>query len=201
MTLRPHEQGREELRSGARRAGEDNRWTIDPESAVLRFEVKMLFGLKQVWGEFHGVQGAAILNNQGGLEALSVTVESGSLTTGLPRRDAHLLSRDFLDAQHYPAMTFVSTAITPLAEGHWFVEGKLCLRGVTQATGLEVTAVQEQGGRRAVSVNGVLQRRAWKMTFGLPLIGPEVRYRRNPGSGENLNVIPVLQRPALGRFV
>jgi polyisoprenoid-binding protein YceI len=68
---------------------------------------------------------------------VEVEIEAGSLFTGVDKRDYHLKSEDFLDVEKYPAITFKSTRVEPVALDHAWVHGDLTLRGVTQPVVLD----------------------------------------------------------------
>ena len=68
---------------------------------------------------------------------VEVEIEAGSLFTGVEKRDNHLKSRDFLEVEKYPAITFTSTRVEPVALDHARVLGDLTLRGVTRPVVLD----------------------------------------------------------------
>jgi len=64
-------------------------------------------------------------------------LKTASLQTGNAARDTHLQAPDFLDAEHYPSLTFHSTSIEVLDATHARLFGDLTLRGVTREIALE----------------------------------------------------------------
>jgi polyisoprenoid-binding protein YceI len=71
--------------------------------------------------------------------SFETTIEATTLWTGVEQRDNHLRSADFLDVEHFPKISFKSTAVHPVGEHDYIVNGDLTLRGVTLNIPLEVT--------------------------------------------------------------
>ena len=128
-------------------------WTIDPAHSVVEFAVKHLM-FSTVKGRFPNVSGAIALNDAD-LSASSVTAEidTASIHTGEPNRDAHLRSGDFLDVENFPSITFESTGVVPRGSNSFVIVGNLTLHGVTQEVTLEAElagkGTDPWGGQRA----------------------------------------------------
>jgi polyisoprenoid-binding protein YceI len=75
--------------------------------------------------------------------SVKAEVDTASIDTRDPQRDAHLRSPDFLDAEKYPKMTFQSKRIEPSGKGHYKLSGDLTIRDVTH----EATFDVEETGR------------------------------------------------------
>lgn len=67
---------------------------------------------------------------------------TASLKTGIRKRDRHLRSADFFDAQNHPEMQFRSTRVTDAGDGRFRVEGDLEVAGKHVALDLETTIRQ-----------------------------------------------------------
>jgi polyisoprenoid-binding protein YceI len=52
--------------------------------------------------------------------------------TGNERRDGHLQTPDFFDAEKNPTLSFKSTAVKPVAKDKFKITGDLTMRGVTK---------------------------------------------------------------------
>ena len=65
-----------------------------------------------------------------------MTIDTSSIDTQSPDRDAHLKSADFLDVEKHPQMTYRSRRIEK-ADGGYRVIGDLSLHGVTREVALE----------------------------------------------------------------
>jgi polyisoprenoid-binding protein YceI len=62
-----------------------------------------------------------------------VTIDARSIDTGNAKRDAHLRSKDYLAADRYPEIRFVSTAVECVDDSHYCVTGDLAIKGSTHA--------------------------------------------------------------------
>ncbi len=116
-------------------------WIIDPKHTLVEFAARYMT-LTTVKGRFTGVSGTIrMAQPDGGLEGSSVEVEidSASLDSREPQRDAHLRSADFLDVERYPSITFTSTRVEPVDGDHFWVHGELTIRDVRREVALEVT--------------------------------------------------------------
>jgi polyisoprenoid-binding protein YceI len=111
-------------------------WQIDPAHTLVEFSAKhMMF--TTVKGRFTGVGGTIVDDLEDhSRSSVEVEIDAASITTGDAQRDAHLLSPDFLDVEHYPSISFRATRI----EGtrHQFrLTGDLTIRGTTRPVTLE----------------------------------------------------------------
>jgi polyisoprenoid-binding protein YceI len=61
----------------------------------------------------------------------AVEIDAASITTGHPRQEEFMRSEPWLDAEHFPLITFKGSEITP-REGGYTVVGDLTLKGVTR---------------------------------------------------------------------
>ena len=111
---------------------------------------------------------------------LSVVVKTDSIDTGFAARDKDLQSNKFLDVAKYPEMRFVSTKVTPGAEGTLVVDGDLTLHGVTKPLTLHAklnkTAPNpfDQKPTLGFSASGTLNRSDFGIATAVPIIGDQV---------------------------
>ena len=63
---------------------------------------------------------------------MNFNVDVNSINTDEPKRDEHLKSDDFFNAEKYPAMKFTSTAFKKLKGNQYALEGNLTIRDVTK---------------------------------------------------------------------
>jgi polyisoprenoid-binding protein YceI len=90
--------------------------------------------------------------------SVSVTIKTGSINTGDDRRDGHLRSADFFDAENHPEITFVSKKVSKRADGH-VVTGDLTMRGVTKEVEIPfiITGkITDPRGKTRIGVEGKL---------------------------------------------
>jgi len=149
-------------------------WEIDPAHSRAAFAVKhMMF--TTVRGHFKVLSGHVHIDEQNPANSLvDAQVETASIDTGEPRRDDHLRSPDFFDAQQYPTLTFKSTSVEPLDGNEYNVTGDLTIHGVTKP----VTLKAEYGGQgktpygvivAGLSAKGKINRKDWGLNWNAPL--------------------------------
>ena len=80
-------------------------WTIDSSNSSVSFRVAH-FKVRSVTGFFHRFTGTiTTTGNDFGTAVVQATADVASLDTDEKDRDAHLRSRDFLDAARYPTLS------------------------------------------------------------------------------------------------
>jgi polyisoprenoid-binding protein YceI len=116
-------------------------YQIDSAHTHAQFKVRHLM-ISNVKGDFDKVTGTITLDDANpAASSINVTIDINSISTREPQRDAHLKSADFFDAEKFPTMTFVSTAVVKSGEDSYEVVGNLTLHGVTQTIDLNVESV------------------------------------------------------------
>jgi polyisoprenoid-binding protein YceI len=68
---------------------------------------------------------------------VEATIDARGLWSGEADRDAHLRSADFLDVEHFPEITFKSSAVLVMSPNEALVSGSLTIRGVTKPVSLD----------------------------------------------------------------
>lgn len=113
-------------------------WKIDPVHSNAHFKVKHMM-ISNVKGEFTAITGSLNYDSQDVSKSyVEASIDSSTIKTGDPQRDAHLKSADFFDAEKYPTLTFKSTKVTKKGEDELAVAGDLTIHGVTRNVVFEV---------------------------------------------------------------
>ncbi len=108
------------------------RWTFEPGHTAAEFCVRHMMVTK-VRGHFKNVHGTLVFDPEDPTNArLEATIDATGLWTGEPARDAHLKNSDFLDVEHFPAITFRSDRVTLAGPLDANVSGDITIRGVTR---------------------------------------------------------------------
>ena len=161
-------------------------WSIDADHSSIGFKVRhmMVSNVKGTFGTFNGV--AEVDEKDITRSKISVTIDTASINTGVPKRDEHLRSADFFDTAKYPTMTYVSKKVEKSGKDRLKVYGDLTLRGITKPVVLDVegpTKVYKdpQGKlRRGASATATINRKDFGLTWnkvieaGGVLVGEEV---------------------------
>ena len=90
--------------------------------------------------------------------SVKATIKTASINTDDEKRDEHLRSPDFFDAEKYPEIIFVSSRILKKGEGY-IAEGTLTMRGVSKEIELPfkiLGPVQDPWGNTKMGVEAAL---------------------------------------------
>jgi polyisoprenoid-binding protein YceI len=111
---------------------------IDADHSVAAFAIRHL-SIAYVRGMFTRLSGNVYYDAEDvSRSAVEAVIDVTSLSTGVRKRDMHVLSEEMLDAGKFPTITFKSTAIAPTARGQAAVHGDLTIHGVTRPVMLDV---------------------------------------------------------------
>jgi len=114
------------------------KWKIDPDHSVAAFAIRHLM-LVSVRGQFNNVTGTITFDPKDPpASSVEASINMASITTGIRKRDDHLLSPDFFDAANHPAITFRSTGVEDKGSNRGKVKGDLTMRGITRPVVLDV---------------------------------------------------------------
>lgn len=112
-------------------------WTIDPAHSEITFSVRHLM-ISTVRGNFTSFSATATFDPQeienGSIE---VEIDAASIDTRDQQRDGHLRSADFLDAETYPSLRFVSRSVEHESNGRYSIAGDLTIKDVTRPVTLD----------------------------------------------------------------
>lgn len=113
-------------------------YALDLVHSSANFKVRHMM-VSNVRGEFRRLSGSLIYDRANPANSqLEVTIETDSLDTGQPDRDAHVKSADFLDVAKYPTIIFRSKSVSPTGPGEAHIVGDLTIHGVTKEITLDV---------------------------------------------------------------
>ena len=155
--------------SGIVMAQASSRYQLDVVHSTVGFAVKhMLFST--VRGKFNDVQAAAQIDEQtGSLRSVNAEISVASVDTDNAKRDGHLRSDDFFNAERYPTITFESTSIEPKDNGNYRVDGILTIRDVSKPITLEGQLLGKMPGRVAFEAAGQINRQDFNVTWNKAL--------------------------------
>ncbi|MBK7215908.1 MAG: polyisoprenoid-binding protein [Candidatus Promineofilum sp.] len=149
-------------------------WQVDNAHTHISFVARHMM-ITKVRGEFAKYD--IVVNydeEQPARSTVEATIYTDSINTRDERRDGHLRSPDFLDAANYPAMTFKSTRVEQLANGHGRLIGDLTIRDVTREVALDVEyygLAQSPWGTTSAGFCGLtkIDRKDWGLTWNQAL--------------------------------
>jgi len=127
-------------------------WNVDKVHSEVGFLVRHF--VSKVRGGFTDFTGVIKIDaEKPESSSVDFTIKVASIDTNEPKRDAHLRSPDFFDAEKFPEIRFVSKKVVRKSDTAFDVTGDLTMRGVTKEITLPVTfnglAKDPWGGERA----------------------------------------------------
>ncbi|MBO9127232.1 MULTISPECIES: YceI family protein [unclassified Rhizobium] len=114
-------------------------YEVDPTHAWIGFKTGHA-GWSNAHGIFKTVAGTISFDKDDVTKSsIELTIDAASVDTNFEKRNEHLKSPDFLNAEEFPQITFKSTAIEKTGEKTAKVTGDLTLVGTTKPVTLDVT--------------------------------------------------------------
>ncbi len=143
---------------------------IDQAHSTVGFKVRHL-GLASVTGTFDDYT-ARLQLDPADLSTMEVAarIEVESIDTGNERRDGHLRSPDFFEAETHPDIRFESTDVTEVDGNAFKLAGDLTIHGVTRPVVLEgalLGTAEGPGGKQRVGIEAetTIDRRDFGLTW------------------------------------
>jgi polyisoprenoid-binding protein YceI len=123
-------------------------WEIDPAHSNVQFGVRHMM-ISTVHGKFTKFTATATGDEKDAAHAgVQASIDVASIDTGDEKRDAHLKTADFFDAEKFPTITFKSTKVEAAGDRRFKLHGDLTMHGVTKPVVLDVEATPEVKGMR-----------------------------------------------------
>lgn len=113
-------------------------YAIDPTHTFVTFEAKH-FNTSTLRGRFDKKEGTVAFDRTGKAGKAEITLDTSSISTGVPALDTHLKSKDFFDAIHSPSVKFVSDKFNFDGDKVSGVAGQLTMLGKTVPVTLKAT--------------------------------------------------------------
>jgi polyisoprenoid-binding protein YceI len=161
-----------------------HKWSFDPAYSTVEFSIRNLW--YTVHGRFQTVEGAIVFNEDDVTSAaVTATIKAASLDTGNKRRDAHLCSKQFLDAESCPNIEFQSVRVSRGRDRDSLnLEGRLTIKGHTETVKLDVNEMDRSRSPRGedfvyYSATAELDRFAFGVNYWRALIGRTVKVTIN----------------------
>lgn len=147
-------------------------WTIDKAHSAVNFKVTHFF--TPVNGEFKDYEATVNFDPENLEESMiDVKIMVNSIDTENERRDGHLKTADFFNAEKWPYITFKSDNIEKTGDNQFVANGKLTIKDVTKDVALPFTLLgvmdnpMEEGTLVAgIQASTVLDRTDYKVGTG-----------------------------------
>ena len=111
-------------------------YDIDVAHTVVAFSVRHLM-VSKTRGRFDSFSGTVTVAEDPTQSSVDVTLDVASVNTNEAKRDEHLRSADFFDAEQFPTISFKSTGVTEHKGDTFKLTGDLTVHGVTKPVTLD----------------------------------------------------------------
>lgn len=127
------------LQSSAPLGATATKWVVDKGHSNVKFSVTHMV-VAETEGYFKIFDGSMENTKADYSDAkINFTVDVNSINTDNERRDQHLKSDDFFNAEKFPQMKFESTSFQPAGGNKYKLNGNLTIRDVTKPITFDVT--------------------------------------------------------------
>lgn len=150
------------------------KWSLDPSHSHIGFKVKHLM-VTNVRGVFDGYHGSIYTTVDDFSDAeIDLAIDTGSVSTGDSKRDGHLKSPDFFDAENFKEINFKGTTLERTSENKYVLHGDLSIKGVTKRIKLDVEfngIVKDPWGAKKAGfeITGKISRKEFGLTWNATL--------------------------------
>ena len=113
-------------------------WVFDKVHSNVSFNVEHLV-ISEVTGKFGSFKGEVVSSNDNFAgSTINFVIEVNSIDTDNERRDGHLKSDDFFNAEKYPSITFKGKSLKQVDGNKYKLKGDLTIRDITKTVVLDV---------------------------------------------------------------
>jgi polyisoprenoid-binding protein YceI len=162
-------------------------YVIDKTATYVGFSWNHL-GLTRQQGRFNDISGTVNFDPARPEDGtVDVTINTGSVQTGVDALDKHLRTSDFFDSANHRSMTFKSNGAQKTGEKTGLVTGELTILGIAKPVVLDVTwvftgehplgainAAFKGKTVSAFSARALIKRSDWGMSRAAPLMSDEI---------------------------
>ena len=118
-------------------------WSTDDAHTEINFSVKHFF--TPVTGSFEDYEIVLDYNPENPEKStVEARIKVASVNTGNEKRDNHLRSGDWFEAEKHPYMTFKSTSVRQVSDTQLVATGPLTIKGKSQQVELPITVLGTQ---------------------------------------------------------
>lgn len=149
-------------------------WKIDTAHTAIQFTVRHMM-ISKVRGSFEKFTGTVHLDEQNPAHTVvDVQIDTASINTRDPQRDAHLRSADFFNTDQYPTANFKSRRIEVTGQNKARLTGDLTIRDITHEVVVDVEfngILKNPWGSNAAgfSASTRINRKDWNLTWNVAL--------------------------------
>lgn len=162
-------------------------WVSDPAHSRLGFSISHLT-VSHVTGNFKQFEVKAVTTKPDYSDAkIEVVAQIASINTDEEKRDTHLKSPDFFDAEKFATLNFKSTSVKKVKGNVYSLKGNLTMHGITKPVVLhlvfdgKVSNPMNKKDIAVFTVSGLLKRSDFNLGSKFPaaMVGNEVKLSAN----------------------
>lgn len=154
-------------------------YTLDPNHTQVGFSIRHI--VSRVSGRFGTFTGEVTVDKDNpAASKVTAEIDAKSIDTGTQKRDDHLRSADFFDAEKFPKITFASKSVASSGKDKTTVSGDLTMHGVTKPVTLDVMWTGFAGPKAGFEAKTTVNRKdfgiVWNRVLdaGAAMLGDEV---------------------------
>lgn len=136
---------------------------VDPSHSTISFTTRHMFGLAAVRGTFDLREGHIYVAENPADSSARAVIATSSIQTGNTTRDDMVRSAAYLDAEHYPDITFVATKLAEI-EGHQELRGSLKAHGQARPLNIQIESLHVTNHKMIISATATVDRYAFGVT-------------------------------------
>ena len=133
-------------------------WRLDPDRTTVTVTAKKL-GVFTIPATLTVSAGTIEIDADRQVSRVEVSLDAGSYTSGVDKRNDHIRSADFLDADHHPHLVFTADRVTP-APGGYKAAGSVTVKGRTVPLDVDISAVEYDARRGSFVATATIDRNA-----------------------------------------
>ncbi|GAB3256960.1 YceI family protein [Chitinimonas naiadis] len=143
-------------------------YILDAAQSRPSFEVDAI-GFVRTRGVFNEMAGELTVDRDTRTGSIEVTIQTGSLATGSPRRDAFLKGKEFFNAQAFPSATFKADHFAFDDTQPVSAQGTLTMLGISKPITLTITDMrcQPNGMEQKMMCEGTVSTRISRANWGM----------------------------------
>ena len=133
-------------------------WQLDPTETTIAVTATK-FGFFAVPATLTVSSGSIVIDDDHRVTNVEVVAEAGSYTSRNPKRNTHIRSADFLDADNHPHLVFTAAQVTPDVDGYR-AAGSVTVKGEASPIEVDITNVEFDADRGTFTATATVDRNA-----------------------------------------
>lgn len=133
-------------------------WNVDPGRSTIGFKAKSMWGLAPVNGRFTEFSGDGQITDTQTVFG-RIDIEAASLDTKIRKRNEHLRSADFFEAEKFPDISLVVTSAEAIDGDIVDLRAQLTIKGTTAPLPLRTKVAVLDDGAVRLSTQATIDRK------------------------------------------